>query len=165
MESSVNPEAAQAALASIDKSRADIADQLVSPWWYHPVLGILTGGVSAVACSGITWYVAAFLPIGPIIAASILVVYVVGMILLTKLYYRRVGVLSDAHAAGLRKRRNLAVWMSVGLFLAGNYAAITMNFTNPWPPAIAAGVVVAAFTVVWGRRFDKAMQAALRESA
>ncbi|MEU5155655.1 hypothetical protein [Glycomyces sp. NPDC021274] len=165
MESSVNPEAAQAALASIDKSRADIADQLVSPWWYHPALGVLTGGMTMVACSGITWFVAAVVPLVPIIVGSILAVYVVGMILLSRFYYRRVGVLSDAHAAGLRKRRNLAVWMSVGLFLVGNYWAVTEIYNNPWPRAIAVGVVVAAFTVVWGRRFDKAMQAALRESA
>jgi len=164
MESSVNPEAAQAALASIDQSRSDIADQLVSPWWYHPVLGILTGGLAMVAFSGITWYVLAYGRIGPIIAASILVVYVVGMILLARFYYRRVGVLSDAHAAGLRKRRNLAVWMSVGLFLAGNYWFTVIGYIY-WPTAIVVGVVVAAFTVVWGRRFDKAMQAALRDSA
>jgi hypothetical protein len=36
-----NPLDAPAALNAVARARADVADRLVTPWWYHPILGVL----------------------------------------------------------------------------------------------------------------------------
>ena len=41
---------AAAALDLVAASRAALADRLVTPWWYHPALGVLVGGLVGV------WY-------------------------------------------------------------------------------------------------------------
>lgn len=46
-----DPYSAHDALTDIDSSNAAIADRLITPWWYHPALGVGFGGM-CLAASG-----------------------------------------------------------------------------------------------------------------
>ncbi|THV28958.1 hypothetical protein [Glycomyces paridis] len=154
MESKMNPQDAQVALAAVEQSRSDIADRLVTPWWYHPILGLLVGGLGAVAGSGarlaVVW--------GAIAAFG------VGVYLLATAYRRLTGVWADGMSGGPRARRSVTVAGIVGVAIMGG-GAITGLGLELWWPSTVAGAVIAVLTVVWGRHFDEVLRSELRESA
>ncbi|WP_344484582.1 hypothetical protein [Glycomyces endophyticus] len=154
MESQLNPQEARAALEEVNASRAEIADRLYTPWWYHPILGLLIGGLVAVAGSGarlvIVWGAAA--------------AFALGALLLATAYRRIAGVWADGFTAGPRSRRSAQVAFAVGVVIAGTGAVLGLGF-ELWWPATVAGAVLAVLTVVWGRHYDTLLRADLREAA
>ncbi len=154
MESRLNPREARAALDAVAESRSDIADRLCTPWWYHPILGVLCGGLIAVAGSGT--------PL-PVLLGAI-AVFGLGVLMLVTVYRRIAGVWVHDHAAGPRARRSALAAAVVGIVIAAAGAAFGLGFDLWWPP-IAAGALIAVLTVVWGRHFDTLLRAYLRESA
>ncbi|WP_157975162.1 hypothetical protein [Glycomyces dulcitolivorans] len=153
MESQMNPQEARAALDAVDESRSGIADRLYTPWWYHPILGLLVGGLIAVAGSGarlaIVW--------GAVAA------FALGVLLLATAYRRIAGVWAD-YSAGPRSRRSAQVAFAVGVIIAATGASVGLGFDLWWPATVAGGII-AVLTVVWGRHYDTLLRADLRETA
>jgi hypothetical protein len=154
MESRVNPEEAQAALAAVEQSRSDIAARLYTPWWYHPILGVLVGGLAAVATSGI--HIAS--------VVGVLAVYAAGIAGLVTAYRRKAKVWINGYDAGPNSRRSLMRLTAAVLVLVIAGAAFSIGMEIRWT-AIVTGLVVAAVITVWGRHFDQVLRAELRESA
>ncbi|SFS08982.1 hypothetical protein SAMN04487783_1191 [Agrococcus baldri] len=95
---------ARAALEGLDGDGAALAERIVTPAWYHPILGGLVAAiVVATALPGAA---------SPILLALGLI----GMVLLALAYRRRYGVLTT-QPAGPRSRRLLAA--AVAVLMAG----------------------------------------------
>lgn len=138
----------QQALALVSSSRAEIADRLVTPWWYHPVLGLLVGGLIA----------AQALPVFATLV--VLPVYGLGVGLLVAAYRRTTGLwISGFHPAAPKRPVWLLMGAVGGLFLA---AAVLQRGFGLTAAPVVAGVLVVPVVVVVGRRFDEALRAALR---
>jgi len=132
-----------AALASIRAQRRRMADRLITPWWYHPVLGILLGGlVAAQASSSVV--------LRSFAAAAV----AAGAIVLLIVYKRLTGVwVYGVRGAAVRVTATLLV-----VVLAGYAVALALGGTA----ALVAGAVVAAATLPLGRGVDAALRAELR---
>ena len=140
-------------LALVAQARAAVADRLTTPWWYHPVLGLLLAGYLVALSFG-----------DALVTAVAIAVFAVGCATLASTYRRLYGVwlsgLSDAGAA--------RPWLAVlGVLVATSMATawLVARWTSlNWPVwALAALVLVA--TVVLGRRCDAALRAQLRAGA
>jgi hypothetical protein len=136
-------------LSVIAEARAAIADRLVTPWWYHPALGLLMAGYVLALGLGDTVVK---------IASGILVV--VGGAALARAYRRLTGVWVSGFDAGPASRWAAALGGLAGL--AGVTAwGLGASTDLRWPVWCLALVMVAA-SVVLGRRFDTALRAQLR---
>lgn len=152
MESQLSPEEARAALAAVDQSRSAIAERLYTPWWYHPVLGLLVGGLVTVALAGV----------GSSVLMSVLVAYSAGLAVIVTVYRRKTGVWLSGFEGGPKARRS-AFRFFAGLLLAVVIGAVfAIGLEIRWTAPIV-GLVAAVAMVVWGRRFDKSVRAELRE--
>lgn len=150
----MNPQEAQAALAAVEQSRSDIADRLYTPWWYHPILGVLIGGLLALAIGDV--------PSAVLLGA--LPVYGLGLGVLVIVYRRKAGVWVNGNQAGPRSLRSLLRGGAFLIVVAIVGAAFSIGMEIRWA-AWVTGLVVAVSLTVWGRHFDKLMRADLRESA
>jgi hypothetical protein len=135
----------KAALAAISKQRHEAAERLVTPWWYHPVLGLLVGG-----------YVVAQTVDSVVVRLVAVAVLLVGLAVLVRAYRRLTGLWVSGYRRGPAGRITLllaAVYVAAVLVavLIGNVAA-----------SLVAGAAVVVLTVVLGRRFDEALQEELR---
>ncbi|GAA2130922.1 hypothetical protein [Glycomyces algeriensis] len=154
MESQLTPQEAQAALAAVDESRSDIADRLITPWWYHPVLGVLIGGLITVATIGVAF---------PTLI-GVLAVYAVGVYLLMSAYRRKTGVWMNGFGGGPRARRSLVLLFATTLLIAIAGSVFSMGLEIRWT-AVLTGLAVALTMTFWGRRYDALLRAELRETA
>jgi hypothetical protein len=150
MENEIKPEDAEAALDLVSASRSDVADRLITPWWYHPVLGVLAAGPIATlaARSMIAFYVA-------------LALCMVGCALLMMIYRRMTGLWISGHSAGQASAWAFALSGAV-VVAAGIGGAFAIGL-GWWPVPLALGVLLIPVTVVLGRRFDTALRAGLRD--
>jgi hypothetical protein len=130
---------ARAALAAIAGQRREAAERLVTPWWYHPLLGILIGGLIA-AQAGPTALKVAVLP-----------VFFIGLAALVSAYQHVTGVWVGGLRRGPAGRVTIAL---VAVYLAALAVSVILG---GWA-AIAAGIVVVVATVVLGHRFDRALR-------
>ena len=136
-------------LAMIAEARAAAADRLVTPWWYHPVLGLLVAG-----------YVVAF-SLGDTLVRSIaLLVFLAGVTGLVRAYRRLTGVWLAGHEAGRASRWAYAMGATIGVLMVVSLV-IAWTTSLTWPTWVIAAVVGVAM-VVLGRRFDVALRAQLR---
>lgn len=154
MESQMAPREARAALEAVADSRAEMADRLVTPWWYHPTLGILLGGLMAVIGVGV--------PTAVFWASMVL--YFGGILALAGAYRRMTGIWVDGFGIGPRSRRSATRLGATAIALALVGAVFGLGFDLPWVP-VGCGVVLAAVMTVWGRRFDTILRDELREPA
>ncbi|WP_454042708.1 hypothetical protein [Cellulosimicrobium sp. Marseille-Q8652] len=142
------PAEARDALADLGADDARLADRLVTPRWYHPLLGAI---VALIVCTQALPSPAsvAFVPVG-IFALPALV-----------LVYRRRYGLWIGQPAGPRSKRILGTMAVLCLLCFG--AAMVVKFTPvgyAWvllPAAIGFAACVAL-----GRRYDDAVRAELR---
>jgi len=134
-------------LDEVARARAALADRLVTPWWYHPLLGLLVAQHALVqGVDNRNWT----LP-----SALVLLGGCVALVMAC----RRVTGLSVATPAGARSRGVLALRMLVALVFI-------------WAAALAGDLRVAAAaaaflfvaTVVLGRRYDDALRHDLRDA-
>ena len=139
--------AASEALKELNADGARLADRVVTPWWYHGVLGVI---------------VAAFVGSQVLDGAAPLFVVALGIValpVLTTAYSRRYGV-TVTRPAGRRSRRLL--FGTVAVLVVAMIAAIVLTFidVSPWwvlVPTTAAFIA----TVVFGRRYDDALRGEL----
>lgn len=137
-----------AALTLVAGSRARLADRLVTPWWYHPVLGVLVGGVVASQALPSPW------------AMLALPVYLIGWALLVRSYRRLTGVWISGFHPAAPKGVLWGVLVGVALLVL-TAAVLDVGFDLWWAPVIA-GVLAVPIVVVGGRSFDRVLRASLR---
>lgn len=142
---------AQEALNVIESSRAKVADRLVTPWWYHPVLGLLAGA-----------FVVAYTIGGLAVMMSAAVVFFLGIGLLMGAYKDKTGVWINGLKAGRASWWTLPLVVIMIVCLGGAYYFHHVQVVD-WP-AWAAGIVVFVAVNVCGRRFDVALRSQLRET-
>ena len=134
---------AQAALAAIAGQRHEAAERLVTPWWYHPTLGVLVGALVASQAAPTT------------VRIPVLVGFFVGLAVLVRAYQRLPGLWVSGY------RRGPAGRVTVALVVANLAAVLVAILLGGWW-AVAAGVAVVGATIVLGRAFDEALRAELR---
>jgi hypothetical protein len=140
------------ALSVIAEARAALADRLISPWWYHPIFGLLIAGcVLAVGLGGVA------VKIGGVVLS------LAGCAVLVSVYRRLTGVWVSGFEAGPAGR-----WLGA---LGGStvLAAVAALGIGAWTdlrwPVWCLAMVASAATVVLCRRFDIALRAHLRAGA
>jgi hypothetical protein len=133
----------EAALAAIADQRREAAERLVTPWWYHPALGLLVGTMVATQAAPTA------------VRLAVLAGFFVGLAALVRAYQRLTGLWVSGYRRGPAGRRTLAL---AGVYLACVLVAIVAG--GWW--AIGAGAVVLVATVVLGRAFDEALRGELR---
>jgi hypothetical protein len=132
---------AQAALAAIAGQRREAAERLVTPWWYHPILGVLVGAL--VAAQGTDSFV--LKTVTPLLVAG-------GAGALIAHYRRLTGLWVSGYRRG--PAGLLTVALTVGYLALYGVAAGFGSLAA----SIPAGVVVVALTIVVGRAFDGALR-------
>jgi len=136
------PEAARAALSGLDDDNARLAERVVTPWWYHPVLGVV---VAAVALSS---------SLPPSAMSSVIAAAVVVLVLLPAAYRRRYGVWVSEPAGPRSRRLFRHVMVAIVLGIAGGALLGLLGLV--W--ALAPAVLVLVAVVVLGRRYDAALR-------
>lgn len=136
-------------LAIIAEARAAVADRLITPWWYHPIFGLLLAGYVLGVSLGDT--------AGRLTASLI---FFTACLALAAAYRRLTGIFVSGFDAGRAGRWAKAVGVLVGV-AAGAGWAITYWTDLSWPAWCLAAVACAG-GIVLGRRFDVALRAQLR---
>ena len=142
---SVTPEDASASLDLVDQARADLADRLVTPWWYHPILGLIEAAFVVSFALPTPWRLV--LVVGAIAALGGLVrAYsaLTGLAVFGGSYW--------SMARGWIIALLAVVVVALALSLLGDSLAVSL----------AAAALAFVATVVCGRRADKAIRARLR---
>jgi hypothetical protein len=141
-----------AALGLVASSRSSLADRLVTPWWYHPILGVLVGGLIAVQASS-----------SMVVRALAMGVFGVGLALLVTAYRRLTGLWVSGYHPGPARR--WAVMLGVVVGVAYTVAAVAALAGAPARVPLVVGAAVVPVVVVAGRRYDQALRAHLRSPA
>ena len=145
-------EHASEALTAIAEARAAAADTLVTPWWYHPILGLLLGAHVVVFSLGTM-----------LIQAVGLVLFLAGLALLVRAYRRLTGVWISGFDAGRASRWAYAIGGVTGLLLLASW--IVVRTTSLVWPTWGLAALLCVGVVILGRRFDLALRAQLRAGA
>ncbi|MFT3889744.1 MAG: hypothetical protein QM713_16495 [Arachnia sp.] len=135
---------ARAALSQMGIDGEQLANRIVTPWWYHVGLGIIVAVmVGAQVLPG---------------SLSVILtgVSVAGIPLLMLTYARTYGVTST-QPAGPRSRLWLFVAVGVLVLCMAAVLVVRLTASTPWWGVLAA-VVAFAGTVVSGRRYDDALR-------
>jgi hypothetical protein len=135
---------ARAALGSLDEDGTALAARIVTPWWYHPALGVITGVFAGAHALPGAW---------PVIAIAI---GIVAIPVLTTTYSRRYGV-AVSKPAGPRGRRLLLAVLAVLIGAMLSSLAFKLVGLEPWWALVPAAITFSA-TVVLGRRYDAALR-------
>lgn len=135
---------ARAAFAAVDAGRAAAAERLITPLWYHPILGLLASGYLLATSSRST-----------IITLIAIPVFILGVFALVSAYKKVTGVWISGFSAGR------ASWWAAAMGVA-LVTCFGLVFTGIWPPL---GAAVAAFISVnvFGLLFDRTLRASLRD--
>ena len=142
-----SPAEAQAALAALDVDAVRLAERVVTPWWYHPALGLIVAllvGAQALA---------------PTPAIILTVLGVVLLPVLAAVYTRRYGV-SVTRPAGPRSRRLLFATIAVLALAMVSVLVLRAADASPWWAVVPVAIAFMA-TVALGRRYDDALRGEL----
>lgn len=135
---------ARAALAAMDTDANQLAARLVTPWWYHLVLGVIVA--AAIGAQAL-----------PRVSSMVVIVLIIVWIpFLLKAYTSRYG-LSMTQPAGPRGRRILLLILAVLALLMGSGVLLKLNSISPvW---VLVPAVLGFFATVWlGRRYDAVLR-------
>jgi len=149
-EGSVTSVDAQAALDALAADRAQLAERLVTPAWYHPALGCL---VAALILS-------AYLGTG--LGTVLFVAYCAGLAALVSAYRRLTGLWSNGWQS--RAGRPYAVGLFLLLVGAVGVAFAARSGSLPSWTVIVAMVLCAASFIVVGPRYDTVVRASMRDA-
>lgn len=135
---------AQTTLDDITRDRERLATRIITPWWYHPALGLITSVFAAAHALPGVWPIAA------------ITLGIIALPVLTTTYARVSGVVVTK-PAGPRSRRLLIATLVV--LVAAMSCSLAFKFldVSPWWALVPAGVTFVA-TVVLGRRYDDALR-------
>ena len=139
------PEAeARDALKQLQDDGSRLATRVVTPWWYHPVLGASMAalvGSQALPGAASIWMVAVGVAMPPILAIT---------------YARRYGVVSSRSTGPRAKRLLLTLLVIVALAFVGSLVVRFVAFSAWW--GLAAAVAAFVATILLGRRYDDALR-------
>jgi hypothetical protein len=142
-------EDARRMLAEIEAANADLAERAKAPTWYHPVLGVLMGGLVAVQGQPIA------------IITSCYVVFLVGMALLVRAYKRHTGMWINGYRAGRTR------WVAVGLAAITTLSMLIsiwlMRERGLTLAPLVFGGIVAVLVTIGGVVWEAAFRADLRD--
>lgn len=140
----------QAQLDAIGQVQSSVADRLITPWWYHPILGTLTAT-----------YTVAFSLGNNLVRVISVVVFFASLGVLVQTYKRMTGVWISGFDAGRASRwaYALSASMVAGLLLS---VLIAWNSSLAWPSVLIAAVMF-ILIIVFGRQFDNALRRQLRQ--
>jgi hypothetical protein len=142
------PAQAASSLSAIDGSRSWLADRVIAPAWYHPAFGLLAGGVIAEgeirSWALFAWSVAA---------------YTVGCGALSWWNQRRVGLTMKYFDSCTRAVFTVHVLTLYGLAAIACWLGLVRGMHGAF---LAAGVLEALLTVVFGRWTDRLLRARLQ---
>lgn len=149
----IGPAAAQAALDGVSAARANLADRISSPWWYHPAMGASIG--LAPLSAGISW---------ELIPYGVCTGFLVLPMLLTLLLKRSTGVVVDHYTAtpGARRLSARHALLVLALLILGG--VLQWGLDLRWAGAGTA-VAIFALTVWLGRRIESALHRDVRAGA
>lgn len=142
---------ARAALTDLGTDGARLAQRMVTPWWYHPALGVIVAVV--VAAQSLRGSA----------SAIVVALAVIAIPALLAAYRRRYGV-STTSPVGPRSRRLLLTMLGILLLAMAAGVVVKLSGSSPeWVlvPAALAGVA----TVLLGRRYDDALRGEVARSA
>jgi hypothetical protein len=145
----VSADEAATALTAVGQSRAEMADRLLTPAWYHPCLGLLAAGV-LVSAEAHSWWV----------FGSAMLVYAVGCGVLISSYRKITGIWVSGLRTGPAGR--VSVLLLASLYAVAGLAALLDLGLGVRGAFAAGGVAAFVLVVVLGRRFDEALRAELR---
>ena len=149
METHGSTEAASA-LDSIATSRADLADRLITPPWYYPLLGLMVGGLTAAQAVSSPWVVI------PVTFA-----YGLGVGLLMAAYRKRTGLTVNALRAPRARVWVVIFVVSLGISMIGSLV-LSQRLDSAVPPLVG-GLLMLPITLLVGPRVDEALRADLRQ--
>lgn len=99
-------DAAREALSALDADGARLAQRVITPWWYHPILGVIV----ALMIFGVAYPGA--------LGFGLVAIGVIGIALLVRVYTLRTGVWIS-RAAGPSTRQLQRVLMVINIVLMG----------------------------------------------
>lgn len=147
--SDIEAEQAARALESLGEARAQLARRAKAPWWYHPALGVLAGGLVA----------AQALPR----PAVVLPLYGAGLLLLMQAYRRHTGLWVN----GLRWGRTL--WVMLPLLAATAVVAfVSLRYGHERGQRdvfLYCGAALALLVTAAGPLWERAFRADLARTA
>lgn len=146
-ESAFSSSQAQAALADLDTDRAKLAERVVTPWWYHPILGAILAAIVAGYA----------LPLG--YELLVLIPGLLAMVLLVRVYARRHGVAVTSSFGPRTRRLQIAVGVIAGISLASAFVLSIAGAPAAW--TLLPVVVVFVGIILIGRRYDEALRSEL----
>ncbi|MFB2584533.1 hypothetical protein [Herbiconiux liukaitaii] len=135
---------ARAALGELERDGGVLADRIVTPAWYHPILGLITAVLVGAQALPDAW---------PMIVIALAIVAIP---VLTTTYTRRYGV-AVSKPAGPRGRRLMLGLLAVLIAGMASTLALKLLGLEPWWALLPAAVTFLA-TVILGRRFDDALR-------
>ena len=136
-----SPSEARDTLSALDRDRTALSARIVTPWWYHPALGLITATL-------------VFSQALPALLASVLVVAAIVCIPVLVLAYRRAYGVTVTTPAGPRSTRMLFALMAV-LVVALVTALLIRIAEQPAVWALLPATAAFALAVVLGRRYDR----------
>lgn len=142
---SFDPDEARSALHMVSETRADLADRLITPWWYHPGLGLIVATLVVTLAAPSPGK-------GFVVVAAVL-----GLLALVTAYSRVTGLGFSAEYYRLAFAELVAL-------LAVILAAMMLVLVVAQPLVVLAAAAVAFLaTVLLGRRADATIRRKLRE--
>lgn len=144
-------EEARAALEVLDTDASQLAGQLVSPWWYHLILGALVAAaLGAQALPGVP-------------AVSVIVMVIIWIPVMMQSYTSRYRI-SMTRPAGPRSKRMLLLILAVLAVLTGSVVVLKIASLLQWWVLLPAAVGFVA-TVMLGRRYDAVLRSEIADPA
>ncbi len=142
---SIDPAQAARMLAEVEAANADLARRARAPVWYHPVLGVLMGGLVAVQGQSIPLMIGFYL------------VFVIGLALLVRAYKRHTGLWVSGYRAGRTRwvAAGLAVLMGLSVLAPAWLVRAHHMTAAPFVFGAFAAVVVTIGGFVWEAAFRR----------
>ena len=141
---------ARAVLSALNADATQLAERLVTPWWYHVALGALVAlAIGAVSISSVS-------------PAFAIPFFVIAMPSLIHVYTSRYGV-SATRPSGPRSRRALLVSLAVLVVLLIAAVLIAKTSLSPWWALLPTSASFGA-TVMLGRRYDAVLRSEISGS-
>lgn len=146
-ESAPSAAEARAALDSLDTDSSQLAARLVTPWWYHPILGaMVAGAIGAQSLPGVS-------------STIVIALIIIWIPFLIKAYTSRYKVWMSG-PAGPRSRRMMVLLVVTLIVLMASGALMKIGGLSPWWVLVPAVLGFLA-TVGLGRRYDAALRSDL----
>lgn len=139
----------QDALAAVAQARNAAADRLVTPWWYHPILGVLLAGFAVAYGLG-----------NNLVRLIGALGFFVGVSLLMKAYQRVTGLWIWGYQSGPATKWAYLMGIVGGLGMGSALVLAHTDAHTGWVWAVAG--VMAVLIVVVGHVYDRALRAYLR---